>query len=266
MAASVPVSLGAERSRRTNVPGFAIHELRFPAGLILPPHDHGATTVAVILAGAFQGHWSGRDALCPPGTLIVEPAGERHGNAFDPQSGARVVAVQPDEAQPRFDLPVSHRSQARPEALPIAWRIGQELASPDSATPMALEGLALELAAVVLRDLAPVASRPQWLWRAREMLEERYPQPIGLSDVAFELGVHPGHLARAFRQWQGMSVGAYLRQVRVRRAAERLARGSESIADIAAAVGFADQSHLARWFVPHIGVTPARYRRIVRQR
>jgi AraC family transcriptional regulator len=59
-------------------------------------------------------------------------------------------------------------------------------------------------------------------------------------------------------------VGTYLREVRVRRAAARLATGNESIADIALAVGFADQSHLHRWFVRLIGETPARYRRQLR--
>jgi AraC-like DNA-binding protein len=33
---------------------------------------------------------------------------------------------------------------------------------------------------------------------------------------------------------------------------------------VALAVGFADQSHLTRWFVRYIGVTPARYRAIQR--
>jgi AraC-like DNA-binding protein len=217
------------------------------------------------MTGGFTGRWAGRSAECLPGTLISELAGERHDNVFDPRSGARVVAVQPESELRGLESPAWRRSGPRPEALPIAWRMGQELARPDTATPMALEGLALELCAVALRDAAPRIGQATLANRAREIVEERYAQPIGLSDVANELAVHPGSLARAFRQQHGRSLGTFLREVRVRRAAERLVRSTESIAEVALAVGFADQSHLTRWFLPHVGVTPARYRSIVRQ-
>ncbi|MGH2455352.1 MAG: AraC family transcriptional regulator [Candidatus Limnocylindria bacterium] len=246
------------------MPGFGIAELSFPPGLRLAPHDHDRATIAVVVAGAFQGWWNGSEGHCPAGTLVVEPAGERHANRFHDRSGARVVIVQPEVETPRLHQPAGRRSRRRPDALALAWRIHEELARPDEVTALAMEGLALEISAAAIRDATPPSADRALLDRAVLILEERYAQPIGLSEVAAGIGMHPGHLARAFRRGCGRSVGTYLREVRVRRAAERLAHGSESLAEIALAVGFADQSHLTRWFLRYVGVTPARYRAIQR--
>jgi AraC family transcriptional regulator len=151
-----------------------------------------------------------------------------------------------------------------PEALALAWRAASELRVVDDLTPIALEGLSLELLAVASRAAVPSPRIAPWLERATEIVEEQYARPLALGVVAEEVGVHPVHLARSFRAHHGRSVGSYLREVRVRRAAARLATGNESIAEIALAVGFADQSHLHRWFVRLIGETPARYRRQLR--
>jgi AraC family transcriptional regulator len=256
-----PVSLGAERARRLLVPGFAVADLRFPAGLTLQPHDHQRTTVAVVMSGGFDGWWNGREGPCGPGTVLVEPAGERHANRFGPRSGTRVIVVQPDGDG--ATVPAGPR--LRPDAMPLAWRMGEELRSPDDITPMALEGLALQLTALVARDAerpAPMA----WPGQAAALIEDGYAQSMTLSSLASQLDLSPSHVARAFRRRHGRSVGAYVRDVRVRRAAERLATGDESLAEIALAVGFADQSHLNRWFVRRMGVTPGRYRRALRER
>ena len=39
-----------------------------------------------------------------------------------------------------------------------------------------------------------------------------------------------------------------------------LGRRAETLSEIAAATGFADQSHMTRVFRPHMGTTPAKYR------
>jgi AraC-like DNA-binding protein len=56
-----------------------------------------------------------------------------------------------------------------------------------------------------------------------------------------------------------MAPSDYQRQLRLRAARRLLARGHR-IADVASAVGFADQSHLTRWFVRYYGITPGAFR------
>lgn len=259
-----PISLGAEQVGRLAVNGFAVAHLRFPPGLELAPHAHDRTTLAVIVQGAFEGWWSGYEDSCPPGTLVVEPAGERHANRFAMGRHTQVVIVQPDHDAADLHPARGKRATQRPDAVVVAGRVLEELRRPDEVTPLAVEGLALELSAIAARRGRPLGGRQPWLRRATEIVEDRHAQPLTLVGLASEVGVHPAHLARAFRAQHGRSVGTYLREVRVRRAADRLSRAEEPIADIALAVGFADQSHLTRWFVRYVGVSPGRYRAIVR--
>jgi AraC family transcriptional regulator len=72
--------------------------------------------------------------------------------------------------------------------------------------------------------------------------------------------VHPAHLARAFRQHFRVPLGSYVRRLRLDWAASRLADSAESLANVAVAAGFADQSHLTRAFKRHTGHTPGAYR------
>jgi AraC family transcriptional regulator len=68
--------------------------------------------------------------------------------------------------------------------------------------------------------------------------------------------------ARLFRQTLGVSPHQHVIQVRVNNARSLLSAGSgrRSLAEIASAVGFADQSHLTRHFKRITGVTPRQFR------
>jgi AraC family transcriptional regulator len=97
------------------------------------------------------------------------------------------------------------------------------------------------------------------------MLRTRIGEPVRLGELAAETGVHPTHLARAFRARYGVSVGEYGRRIRLAWAATEIVRGDAPLAAVAAEAGFADQSHFTRLFKRHIGTTPARYRQEARR-
>jgi AraC family transcriptional regulator len=83
---------------------------------------------------------------------------------------------------------------------------------------------------------------------------------LSLSDLARVAGVSPYHFAREFNKSVGMPLHRYLIRQRVERAQRLLRQSSETVADIAASVGFSDQSHLCRHFKRITGVTPTRFR------
>ncbi len=95
--------------------------------------------------------------------------------------------------------------------------------------------------------------------KARELFEARYEEDLSLADLARLTGLPRHHLIRAFRRETGLTPHAYLVDVRVRRARERLRRG-EMPGDVAAATGFCDQPHLTRAFKARFGVTPGAFR------
>jgi AraC-like DNA-binding protein len=96
----------------------------------------------------------------------------------------------------------------------------------------------------------------------REIIEERFDADLRLDELARAARLSRHHLIRAFRREVGLTPHAYVIDVRVRRAQERLRRG-ESPASVATAVGFADQAHLTRAFKARLAVAPGAYRRAV---
>jgi AraC-like DNA-binding protein len=110
--------------------------------------------------------------------------------------------------------------------------------------------------------VAPLGSERGAVARARSLIEDRYAEDLALDDFARAAGLSRHHLIRAFRREVGLTPHAYLVDVRVRRAQDLL-RGGERPATVAAAVGFADQSHLTRAFKARLAVGPGAYRRAV---
>ena len=96
--------------------------------------------------------------------------------------------------------------------------------------------------------------------KAREYLHANAQYDIGLDQLAAPTGVDRFRLTRAFKAAYGMAPHAYLVQLRLATARRMLARG-EQPATVAMELGFADQSHLGRWFVRAYGLTPALYRK-----
>jgi AraC family transcriptional regulator len=104
------------------------------------------------------------------------------------------------------------------------------------------------------------STAPVWLGRAQEYVHEHRFDRLTISDIAQVAGVHPAHLTRAFRQQLGSSVATYVRQLRLKWAADQLTAGSTPLCDVALQAGFADQSHFTRVFKRYSGMTPGQYR------
>ncbi|NCB14748.1 MAG: AraC family transcriptional regulator [Synergistales bacterium] len=89
-------------------------------------------------------------------------------------------------------------------------------------------------------------------------LRENMTRNISLDELAALSSLSPWHFLRTFRDETGLPPHAYLTQLRVRKA-ERLLRAGHSPSMAAAEAGFADQSHLTRWFRRIVGATPAAF-------
>jgi len=86
---------------------------------------------------------------------------------------------------------------------------------------------------------------PAGIRRVREFLDDAYQADVGAAELAELAGCSRFALHRAFVASLGLAPGDYQRQVRLR-AARRLLAGGRAPAEVAAAVGFTDQSHLTR--------------------
>lgn len=112
--------------------------------------------------------------------------------------------------------------------------------------------------------LAPVV-----LGRVTAFIEAHLHQPLTVGDLAAVAGLSAYHFARMFRASTGTSPHAFVLARRVARARQMIARpGREAppLAEIAAACGFASQSHLTQRFRAATGQTPGAYARALGKR
>ena len=96
----------------------------------------------------------------------------------------------------------------------------------------------------------------QQVARAIDYMHSHLNQDISLEVLAQTVNVSSSHLRRLFKQATGMAPHQYLISLRVNRAKELLLTRSFSVNQVAAEVGFADQSHLHRHFKRMFGVSP----------
>lgn len=96
--------------------------------------------------------------------------------------------------------------------------------------------------------------------RVRDFLHDCMAQDVSLDTLSREAGTDRFRLTRQFKKAFGQSPHAYLVSLRLRCARMLLAQGVRP-AQVAIDVGFADQSHLGRWFQRAWRMSPAAYQR-----
>jgi len=90
--------------------------------------------------------------------------------------------------------------------------------------------------------------------------EHRGALNLALGKIAFLLGISEAHLYRLFKQSTGITFRRYLREVRIRKAMEKLCDQAKSIKQIADESGYSDISNFYHDFVKFKGLTPRQYR------
>ncbi|MGH7508374.1 MAG: helix-turn-helix domain-containing protein [Gemmatimonadales bacterium] len=263
-------ALEPRRVRRVEVGGFIVTEGIHRAGAELPWHHHETPTICFVLQGAFTEAWHGGSIACTSSTLKVTPAGDRHCDHFN-RGDVRGLLIEPQDALVAAIRPHSAILDERVSfegglVAEIGWRFYGEMLRVDPAAPLAMEGLLLELVAAAsrLQDGNGSSGRPRWLEHARDKIHaELFSRPT-LTGLAQTVGVHPVTLARTFRRTFGCTVGEYVRRLRIERASRQLADTDLSLAEIALAAGFSDQSHFSNLFRRHTGLSPSRFRQALR--
>jgi AraC family transcriptional regulator len=265
-ATRVDLVRGGARATRAEVGPFELQLLDFEPDHSIRPFDVERPYVVVVLEGEVAKRFDRVSWSLARDSLATMPVGAAHASHFG-RRGTKVLAVRSrdTEADAFGDLVRRLRHVRAAAATAIGWRIAAELRAGDDSWPLAAEGLVLQLLTTAGRAEPAAARRACWIRDARELLHDRVPGSTTLSELAEAVGVHPVHLARSFRREYGVTVGEYARGLRLDWATAELASRDRSLAEIALAAGFADQSHFTRAFRAYAGVTPGRYRELLRR-
>lgn len=231
----------------------------------LPSHAHEAASLCLTLTGQHLELVNGARIVAEAGCVITRAPKLQHSDHFGAAPHRSFMIELEDKwlKTCRHFLSVfeGHRHFPGGPVPALALRIYRESRIKDTVAPVIVEGLMLELLGHASRSLIKSPVRlPVWLMQARELLHGRFNDSLSLIEVATIVGVHPTHLARTFKKHYRITVGEYLRRLRLDWATRRLSETEDSIADIASAAGFYDQSHFSHLFKQHTGFTPAEFR------
>jgi len=102
---------------------------------------------------------------------------------------------------------------------------------------------------------------PWQLRRATDLMGSRLGNELSLAELAAACELSLSYFKRAFRQSTGETPHRWLQRQRVDHAKGLMSSTAQSLAEIAAACGFADQSHFTRVFSAVAGMSPAVWRR-----
>jgi AraC-like DNA-binding protein len=246
---------------------------------VYPWHSHEALCLGLVVDGAIGLRTKRRSGLARRGSFVLINSDELHYGSPAAREGwrCRTIHIQPSAIRttaqeitsiassfeiafqgPTLDDPhlardllrlhrLSERGGASLERQSLIVSVISWLLANHAETRLHVEGAAKEPVAVL---------------RAREYLDENLSDKVKLDDLAAFAGLAPFRLLRAFHRAVGLTPHSYQMQARVR-LAHSLIRQQQSLADVAVAVGFADQAHLTRVFKSIMGATPGQFRAAV---
>jgi AraC family transcriptional regulator len=239
---------------------FAIAEKYYSPGTRIARHSHDSFVLSFPLAGSFIESNSLSSYTCEKFGLSINPPGESHANDFSRAAKCLVIASKTDAAARFVNAPVYVRDL---KAIGLALRIHRELLHPDDVTALMTQGLILEMLASASRErmIGQLSGPPRWLARVREHIHDNLSETHDLKALSHLAQVHQTTLCRQFRRYYHLSIGEYVRELRICRSMSELAGLDKSLSEIALAAGFYDQSHFANAFKRYTGMTPSEFRR-----
>ncbi|SIT38186.1 L-rhamnose operon transcriptional activator RhaR [Paraburkholderia piptadeniae] len=238
------------------------------------PHWHDAYTIPVIEAGAETYRYQGSHYVAEAGSVPVINPGEVHTGSRAIDEGWRYrVLYAPVDFIHALAEDIAGRAQ------PLPWFDADVIRDPDLAVrlarahrllesnddPLAAETAMLDaLSTLLVRYGRTRADTPQHnaadtrVATMKEQLTGDLAAPLKLAELADAVGLSPFHAARLFTRATGLPPHAWRNQIRLQRSLAPLRAGA-SVADVAAASGFTDQSHFTRHFRRMFGVPPGRW-------
>jgi AraC-like DNA-binding protein len=231
-----------------------------------------------IVAGKPMRSRRGRERrLIAPGQLVAwDPSNAHAGAAIDGQpwtsrlilvETADLAALAGDQESPLpADIAFPQPALSDPELARDFLQMHRALESPTTRLEHDQRiaewlGALIERSSAVRPTRSHLSAHDNWaLHVAYDYLRDRPERNVGLDELAAAAGIGKFRLIRLFRERTGLPPHALQLAHRIRKA-RRLLESGESIADVAAATGFADQSHLHRHFQRSLGLTPGEYRR-----
>ena len=251
---------------RLSANDVVLSELCQPVARSVPRHEHELAYVTIVLHGHYREGDRGKLDELPPLTAVFNPVGVAHSTVIGPAGASMFTIEFRSESLQELGLQLPDRTTFDGGVGTMLWPALRLFSSfkNQSTDSLMLEAHVFELLAAITRlHESPEKTPPRWLKRVKDRLHAEFCERLRMRDLAREAGVHPVHLARAFRKFEKRTPGEYQQHLQIRAACELLGKPEWPLAEIAAECGFADQSHFTRTFRRMAATTPLRFRQAV---
>lgn len=262
------------RMLRSAIPG--VEAVEAESNHVFPRHTHDQFGIGVILSGA-QKSASGRGLVeAGKGNVITVNPGEVHDGAPIGDSGrawrmlyfepALIADAMQDVGESEHSFEFTQPVIDHPRTASLFLQSFAAMTCGVNSPSLRREELFL-LLVDAMRENRQKSGRGNSLGpkisAARASIDDAPAEPARLDELAQLCGLSRFQVLRGFAAATGFTPHAYLMQRRIDLARRLIARGT-SLAEAAAASGFADQSHMTRLFSRNYGVSPGTYAAAIR--
>ena len=256
-----------------------------PATYQQTPHMHASLEIGLCLSGKGSFSFGNKRYTARSGDLFLVNQEERHVAQSHSDDPSRYLFINFDPVillaeDPGLLLPFSYRSthfcnhiaggsvlaqQLTPWILTIADELQQK--SPGYLA-MAKSAL-IQLCGRLLRHYNGLLTEDERLIMVKSihqvqslaaLVEQRHREPIGLGELADELGLSVSRVSRVFLETTGYRFSDYVSQLRVQSAKRDLTGTDKAVATIAFECGFQSLPTFYRVFKEIVGMSPIVYR------
>ncbi|WP_142785626.1 helix-turn-helix transcriptional regulator [Changchengzhania lutea] len=216
----------------------------------IPKHNHANPYYSVNLGAAYIENNNFSKSIIDPGTIILRPKEYEHENTFINNVGfcfnIEVITISNNNVLQLFNN--KNINFAYFEFLQILIKTFNNY-SDNELDCLITETLADRYNTQLLTKI------PNWYNQVISKVKEEYCDSLTLSEIASSVALHPNYLARKFKKISGITLGDYIRMVRLKNASLML-HSNKRLTDIALEAGFYDQSHFSNSFRSAFKISP----------
>ncbi|MFT7682109.1 MAG: AraC family transcriptional regulator [Moritella dasanensis] len=236
-------------------------------------------TLSLYMSGGYETHRTDvNSGFGAPGKFCLMPKGsESHWQLGQTQQFMHLyfnddylkqLALKVFDIDPRMlQLPeLTFTNDAATEALfrhcmaTSDWHSGHEHLAMEQVTNTILVSMLQNMGITKLTSPVKGGLAPKIAALVCDYMQANFHRQVYLAELAELAQLSEYHFCRMFKQSMAQTPQAYLLAIRIEQVKLRVSKGQASMAEIALECGFANQSHMGRYFKKLVGISPRQYR------
>lgn len=154
---------------------------------------------------------------------------------------------------------VNRAVQKNPNAKFLMLKVYKELLISDEFSDSSIRLLLFNLICDARKE---GKDEPRWVGTIRELMNDKWNEPLTLGDLSIAAQVHPVTVSKFFPKYFACTFGEYMRRLKIENSLRLIKDSTRSMTEIAYECGFYDQSHFTRTFKKMTGFLPTSYARL----